>query len=310
MLHVSLRQLEYISAVGKAGSLSAASEQLRVSQPALSVAIAQVESRLGERLFIRRKGVAVTPTAFGRLFLKDADALLADAHRLERPAALSSRKQAHVRLGILDELAPFWLAPILVELKTAFPEAEVHPLSASFEVLTGALLSGQIDLGLTYDLGLDATFQRDLLVQVAPWIWVQPNDALAHRVDVFLRDVADRPLILSDQGLSIRHMLGLFHKIGVTPQVKHRAGSIELLRSLAASGEGTGMSYTNPPGSITYDGKSVVRARICDAIAVEPIVVTYLGNQPDPIPQMRATILRLARERTGGGNIQDQTRVP
>ena len=297
MLHVSLRQLEYIVAIGKAGGLSAASEQLSVSQPALSVAITQVEARIGEQLFIRRKGVAVIPTAFGRLFLKDAEALLAEAERLERPGALSRRKQTRVTLGILDELAPTWLAPILVQLRTEFPETEFQALSGSFETLISALLAGRIDLGLTYDLGLDATFQRDLLVRATPWIWISPEDALAGRPSVSLHDIADRPLILSDQGLSIRHMLGLFQTIGVTPQVRHRAASIELLRSLAANGEGTGLSYTNPPGSVTYDGKPVARIRISDPDAVEPIVLAYTGNQPEPLAAMRAVILKLGRER-------------
>jgi DNA-binding transcriptional LysR family regulator len=299
MLHVSLRQLEYVIAVGKAGSLSAASEQLGVSQPALSVAITQVETHVGEKLFKRRKGVAVIPTAFGRLFLKDAEVLLADAERLERPGALSKRKQARVTLGILDELAPTWLAPIIVKLRTTFPETEFQAVSVSFETLTGALLTGQIDLGLTYDLGLDATFQRDLLIRVNPWIWVSPDDALATLLNVSLREIANRPLILSDQGLSIRHMLGLFQKIGKTPLVKHRAASIELLRSLAANGEGTGLSYTNPPGSITYDGKPVARIQISDPMAIEPIVLAYIGLQPEPLAQMRAAILRLAQNRPG-----------
>jgi DNA-binding transcriptional LysR family regulator len=295
MLHVSLRQLEYVVAVGKAGSLSMASARLNVSQPALSVAIMQVERRVGERLFLRRKGVAITPTAFGRLFLKDAEALLADAEQLERPGVLSLRTQARITLGILDELAPRWLAPIVVQLRTAFPETEIRAISVSFEMLTEALLSGDVDLGLTYDLGLDASFQRDLLLSATPWIWVTPKDDLAKRSSISLAEISNRPLILSDQDLSVQHMLGLFRKIGVTPVVRHRAASIELLRSLAANGEGTGLSYTNPIGTVSYDGKPVARVRIRDKTAIEPVVLTYAGAQPAPLPQIRKSIQDLAK---------------
>ena len=93
MLHVSLRQLEYVVAVGRAGSLSAAAEALHVSQPALSVAIASVEGRVGEVLFLRRKGVAISLTAYGRIFMSEAEALLAVAQRLEHPGGLSQRQQ-------------------------------------------------------------------------------------------------------------------------------------------------------------------------------------------------------------------------
>jgi DNA-binding transcriptional LysR family regulator len=298
MLHVSLRQLEYVVGVAKAGGLSAASEQMGVSQPALSVAISQVEKRVGEALFIRRKGVAVVPTAFGRLFLRDAEALLADAERLEQPGALTRRTQDRVTLGILDELAPSWLAPIIVKIRSLFPETVFQAIPISFETLANALLTGKIDLGLTYDLGLDAMFERDLMVRVSPWAWISPGDELAKRRDVSLREIANRPLILSDQSLSVRHMLGLFKPLGVTPLVKHRAASIELLRSLAANGEGTGLSYTNPPGLLTYDNQPVVRVQISDPDAIEPIVLAHLGSQPEPIASMRQAILKLAERRS------------
>ncbi|MEP7453927.1 LysR family transcriptional regulator [Phyllobacterium sp. SB3] len=295
MLHITLRQLEYVVAVGKAGSLSTASVRLNVSQPALSVAITHVENCVGELLFLRRKGVAITPTPFGRMFLTDAESLLADAEQLERPGTLSQKRQAHATLGILEELAPSWLAPILVVLRTAFQDTDVRVLSLSFKKLTEALLSGQIDIGLTYDLGLDSTFKRDLLMSVAPCIWVSPEDDLAVRPAVSLAEIADRPLILSDQDLSMQHMLGLFHRIGVTPVVRHRAASIELLRSLAANGEGTGLSYTKPTGTLSYDGKPVARTRISDQAAVEPVVLAYIGAQPTPLPQIRMAIHELAK---------------
>ncbi|MBX9456888.1 MAG: LysR family transcriptional regulator [Rhizobium sp.] len=307
MLHVSLRQLEYVVAVGRAGSLSGAASQLNVSQPALSVAISHVEERVGAPLFLRRKGVAITLTAFGRLFLRDAEALLETAQELERPGGLALRSQSRVTFGILDELAPRWLAPILVLFRQTFPETEVRARSVSFDMLTEALLAGQVDIGLTYDLGLDATFERDTLMRVAPWIWVTPEDDLATRPAVSLAEIADRPLILSDQDLSIQHMLGLFRTVGATPVVRHRAASIELLRSLAANGEGVGLSYTNPTGSLSYDGKPVAKVPVSDGMAVEPVVLAYIGPQPSPMPQMRASLLDVSRRMPGweGNNLQE-----
>jgi DNA-binding transcriptional LysR family regulator len=297
MLHVSLRQLEYIVAVGKAGSLSAAARQLSVSQPAISVAITQVEARLETLLFIRRKGVPITPTAFGRIFLKDAETLLTDAEQLEKPGGLSQRRQPRITLGILEELAPTWLAPVLVRLKAGYPDTEFSAVALSFEALTGAMLSGQIDLGLTYDLGLDGSFNRDILYRIAPRIWTAPDTEIAARSEITLAEIADLPLILSDQGLSIRHILGLFQTIGFNPVVKHRAASIELLRSLSANGEGYGISYTNPPGTMTYDGLRVARVRISDAHATEPIVLVSIGSQPEPIGQVRASIAEFVAHR-------------
>lgn len=291
MLYVSLRQLEYVVAVARAGSLTVAAQQVNVSQPALSVAITQVEEHLRQKLFLRRKGAPVTLTAYGRLFLSDAEALLADAAQLEDPRGLGRRRLERIVLGVFEDLAPSHLAPLLRLLREQFPEVEIRTRVATFEVLAEAILAGEIDLALTYDLGLDSSFQRELYAEVSPQAWFQPDDPLAKRDKVRLADLVDRPLILSDQGLSIRHMLGLFRSVGVTPHVVHRAASVEVLRSLAANGEGVGISYTNPAGTISYDGKALVRVPITDAQAIEPIVLVHCGPQPTPLPEICSTII-------------------
>jgi DNA-binding transcriptional LysR family regulator len=180
--------------------------------------------------------------------------------------------------------------PVL--LGERYPDVEIRTRMATFEALSEAVLAGQIDLALTYDLGLHASFQREVYVQVAPQAWFPPDDPLAGRATIRLADLVNRKLILCDQGLSIRHMLGLFRSLGVTPLVAHRAASIEVLRSLAANGEGVGICYTNPAGGLSYDGKPLERASIIDRKVQEPIVLVHRGDQPAPLPEIRATILK------------------
>lgn len=299
MLYLSLRQLEYAVAVAETGSLTLAAQQLNVSQPAISVAISQVEARLGQAIFRRRKGAPVVPTAFGRLYLADAAALLAEAARLEDPDALAGRRLTQVTLGIFEDLAPEWLAPLLARLRKAFPEVALRTQVARFEALAEAVLAGRVDLALTYDLGLDASFRRELFRQVVPRAWVPPGDPFAGRAEVALAELAARPLILSDQGLSIRHMLGLFRGQGLAPRVVHRAASVEVLRSLAAHGEGVGISYARPAGGLSYDGRPVLGVPIADAVAAEPIVLVSAGALPEPLPALRAAILATGQEAAG-----------
>ena len=63
---------------------------------------------------------------------------------------------------------------------------------------------------------------------------------MAGRTEIRLVELADRPLIFSDQGLSIRHMLGLLRSLAVTPRVAHRAASLEVLHSLGDEWRGLG----------------------------------------------------------------------
>ncbi len=53
-LRFTLRQLEYLVAVGETGSIAAASERVKVSSPSISAAISQLEQEFGLQLFVRR----------------------------------------------------------------------------------------------------------------------------------------------------------------------------------------------------------------------------------------------------------------
>ncbi len=284
MLYLTLRQLEYVVAIARAESLTVAAQTLNVSQPALSVAITQVEQRQGQKIFIRRKGTPITLTSFGRAFVVDAETLLADAERLENPKTLANRGLHHITLGCFDDLAPTYLAPTLLHLRTKFPSVDVTPKVSGFEDLAMGMQNGQIDISITYDLGLDASFGKHLLGTVSPHAFLHPSDLLSERNGITLKDLSDRPLILSEQGLSIRHMINLFRAQGALPQVVHRAASLEVMRSLAANNEGVGISYTIPPTDVSYDGKPLRTVSINNPEAREPIVLVRSNLNPPTLP--------------------------
>ncbi|MCP5073502.1 MAG: LysR family transcriptional regulator [Rhodobacteraceae bacterium] len=283
MLYLTLRQLQYVVAVAKAGSLSEAAINLNISQPALSVAITQVENHLQQKLFIRRKGAPIRLTAFADPFVREASDLLARAARLENPATAASHKMLRLAIGCFKDIAPFYLAPVLQQLRLHFPELEVYPLVASFNDLATGMKDGSIDLAITYDLGLDANFDKRILKQIAP------HAVYGSRFDLgpnpTLQMLADQPLILFDEGLSIRHMLGLFKARGLRPRIAHRVASLEVMRSLAANGEGVGISYSTPPSGVSYDGKPVIQVPIRDPESREPIILARVAGEvlPNPI---------------------------
>ncbi|WP_170545096.1 LysR family transcriptional regulator [Ruegeria arenilitoris] len=279
MLYISLRQYEYVCAIGRHGSLSAAAQHLNVSQPALSNALTRVEEQLGYPLFARRRGAAMVLTPQGRSFIEEAEALLASAARLEN-AAESGKGKARLRLGCFVDLAPFLLARALRQLRAVMPDVAVSYRVDSFEGLISGLIDGRIDLALTYGLSMDATFTRHTLFTSSPRALLSPGHPLAINSQVSLQDLAAHPLILSEEGLSAQHVLGLFRQIGESPTVAHRAASLEIQRSLAANNEGVAISYANPPAKVSYDGMSLLSLPVSDPFAAEPVVLARHGTGP------------------------------
>lgn len=295
MLYLTLRQLEYVSAVARAGSLVAAAEQLHVSQPALSAALARVEEHLGRALFIRRKGSPVQLTPAGEIYTAQVEELLSRARRLEDRAAFAEATAGRLTIGIFDDLAPFYLAPLRAALARALPEVELHSRIADFETLAREMLDGRIDLALTWDLGLDGSFTRTPLFAVAPVAFMAPNDPLALRSSVPLEALRECPLILFEEGLSVRHVLGLFRRFGARPLVRHRVRALEVMRSLAARQEGIGISYASPPARQSYDGAPVVAVPISDDYARESVVLVQSAlAQETPLVSEAAAVVREA----------------
>lgn len=289
MLYITLRQLEYVTAIARAGSLSGAASALNVSQPSLSVALAQVEDRLGAKLFLRRKGMAIALAPQASAFLAGAEDVLSRAARLEDPAAFAAIPAERVAIGCFVDLAPRFLAPVMRAMRAMAPDIELQPMVADLETLADEMLRGRLDFSITYDLGLDGGFERLPLGAATAHAFIAADDAFAGARTLRLADLAARPLILFSEGLSIHHMLGLFRAENLRPRVAHRVASLEVMRSLAANGEGVGVGYTAPPSEVSYDGAPLRAIPIEDPRAIEPIILAR-SELVTPSQAVRAAI--------------------
>ncbi|PLL13286.1 LysR family transcriptional regulator [Tabrizicola sp. TH137] len=284
MLNVTLRQIEYATATARFGGVTAAAEALNISQPALSVALAQLEQTLGQPLFLRRPGGRITPTAFGRGWLAEAQDQLDALTRLmsgETPAA-------PVRLACFEDLAATHLAPLLRSLQEKAPDIAIAPEILPFEAISDGLRQARIDLAITWDLGLDASAERSVLQQVAPHAVAAANHPLAAqaRRGITLAALSAHPLILADQGPSLAHMRALFTARDLPFTVAHRTATLDLMRSFAANGFGIGLSYTRPAGRRSHDGARLVTLPLLDA-GTEPIILARTAGNPLPPPADR-----------------------
>ncbi|WP_319545227.1 LysR family transcriptional regulator [Ruegeria conchae] len=297
MLYLTLRQYEYVCAIGRYGSLSAAAQRLNVSQPALSNALTRVESHLGYPLFARRRGAAMALTPQGRKFIEEAEAVLNRAALLEQSKQTLTGEN-RLRLGCFVDLAPFLLAQSLHRLREALPDVVLTHGVETFEGLISGLIDGRYDFALTYDLGMDAGFLCKKLFDSTPHALLSPDHTLARAEQVTLNELAAYPLILSKEGLSAQHVLALFRRNGLNPTISHRAESLELSRSLAAHGEGIGISYTSPKSGFSYDQVRLVSLPITDPEATESVVLARHGTGPtDPlITQAEHALVTLLRK--------------
>ncbi|PIE13708.1 MAG: LysR family transcriptional regulator [Rhodobacterales bacterium] len=270
MLYITLRQYEYVVAVADTGSLTHAAARLNVSQPSLSVALSRVEDAVGQKIFLRRKGAALMVTPFGHRFIAKARALLDSAGRIEQGDA-----KQHLVLGCFADIAPWYLAPAIKALQSRFAGVSVRGVEGRFSELAANITEGTVDLAITYDIGFEGPFVRRKLKEVTPVAFLACDHPLAGQETIRLDQLADHPVILFHEELSQGYMQKLFDALHLLPNVAHRAGSLEMMRSLAAHGAGIGISYSCPPGNVSYDGTPLVTRPISTPHASADIILLW-----------------------------------
>lgn len=287
MLSLTLRQIEYAVAIAKYGGVSAAATRIHVSQPALSVALSQIEIEIGQPLFIRRPGGRLFPTAFAKDWLALAEVVLANAARLAAPGGI---EEPVLRLALFEDFGAGFLAPLL----RSSPPGRIDVQLLGFEAIAEALREGRVAAALTWDLGLDGDIRREVIGYMVPKVILSIGHELASRESLSLSDLQNRPLVLTDQGLSLRHMRGLFAKCHPPPRVTHRAASFEQMLSFAANGLGLGLSYLTPRTPNSQDGAGITSRPLIDA-GSEPLVLAELASQRSApaIPLLRSLLVKV-----------------
>lgn len=122
----TLRQLQFLVALGETGSFSRAAEACHVTQPTLSAGIKELEDLFGVSL-AERESRGATLTHAGEIAVARASALLADAHALvQAVTSAGALFSGPFHLGAIPTIAPFVLPQIVGQLTRRYPELKLY----------------------------------------------------------------------------------------------------------------------------------------------------------------------------------------
>ncbi|MDX8509635.1 LysR family transcriptional regulator [Mesorhizobium captivum] len=258
-LRFTLRQLEYFVAVGEAGSIAKAAEQVNVSPPSISASIAQLEAEFGVQLFVRKHSHALALTAGGRLFLKEAARLLNDADALHDIAGdIAEKVRGPLAIGCLLTFAQIVLPALRRKFEDAYPDVRVRQFERNQGQLFEMLQRGEIDAALTYDLELSQDMTFEPLIQLPAYVMLPAAHRLAARAGITPEELVDEPMVLLDLPYSREYFLSAFQPKGLRPKIAERTGDIAVMRSMVANGFGYGIANMRPLNTMSPDGKLLV----------------------------------------------------
>lgn len=141
-------RLKVFYSVAKNLSFTKASQELFVSQPAITKHIRELESLYQVRLF-NRMGSRISLTEGGKLLLEHCEQILADYRRLEYDMhLLNNEYSGQLRLGASTTIAQYVLPPILARFTERYPKIKVSLIDTNSRNIEVAIQNHDIDLGM------------------------------------------------------------------------------------------------------------------------------------------------------------------
>ena len=237
---MNFRQLHHFVTLAGELHFTRAAERLRVSQPALSIQIGQLETELGVRLFKRTKR-NVQLTEAGSALLDRARLLLSDAEEAKIAAQKAERGESgRLVVSVAPDLA--FAIPALVGEYLRVSGGVRIGLQELWSVDQVALLNtGVADIGILHlpidERGLSIRpLRRDPLVIALP-----SGHPLAGRRSLAFQDLTHEPWVRippQPRAYGRDRFLELFGQAGFEPRVVAQATQIQPLLGLVAAGVG------------------------------------------------------------------------
>ncbi len=285
---MDLRQLRTFRSVAELGSLSKASDRLRVAQPALSRQIKLLEHELRTELFTRN-GRGMLLTAAGQLLLERTTGLVRQIEQVRDDLqSVSGSPSGRVVLGLVPTVSCILSARFARRIIETLPDVSLLIVESYGGHLVEWLHRGEMDLAIIYGPSVDLhlsveTLGRDSIVAVGP-----RGSGLAGRREVEIGWLAAQKLVLPSHSHGLRALIErAAARKKLTLKVLMEADSFRVLTSLVE--EGIGFTLL-PPSAVRNE---VLEGRLEAAPIAKPAITRelILASPADRRPSVATTTI-------------------
>jgi DNA-binding transcriptional LysR family regulator len=298
---MELRHLRTFVTVAETLNISAAARQLRVTQPALSRQIRDLEHSVGHPLFVRHPtGLRLTATG---VTLRDdgAKALAAADEALRNARGAAARDGAVVRFGYYG--ISIWeslLAAAVEKFSREFPEATLNMFEESSVHLARRLREGNLDVALlgAGDYDRIPGVVTEVACTVPAMVVLPSNHRLAKKRVVALEELRDEPVIgfkHQDAPGKYRAFLAACREAGFTPKISYVASIFPEITAAVKKQMGVAI-LSSFASTVPHPG--VVFIKLKPPGVMMEIYVARALNAPPEAQQLADLIVAQARRAT------------
>jgi DNA-binding transcriptional LysR family regulator len=258
---MELRHLRYFVAVAEHASVRGASEQLHVTQPAISRQIQDLEETLGVALFERTpRGLKLTLA--GDAYLREARGILQQVEQAARVAQrVAAGVSGHVRMGFVENAVWGGLVPnALQAFQQNAPQVGIELTPMNTPEQLDAIDAGQLDGGFIYHFGalpeqfVSLPLLENGVVLAAPASW-----SFGRRKTVRAAQLAGKPFITFPRHVYPAYydrLIGACERAGLTLDVVQEVSTEAAILSLVSAGVGAAIvnsaNRERPPALVQF----------------------------------------------------------
>ncbi len=261
-------QLKYFVSVCRTRSISKASEECFVTQPAISLSIRELEKAFGVILFYRR-GNKLILTQEGEKLYEKATKVLDIYDELESEMTEYKNHRIPLRIGIAPLLSIIYFPLIINEVRKIYPEISIKLFEYGSDRAHSLIYNDELDFALVnmefYDID---RFKSKVLTEDRLLFYVSKNHPLSERKVVTIEDINDTPLSLFNVD-SVQNKLikSRFDAVGLKPNIVMHVSQLQTIKKFLDQ---------NSVGAFLFDS---LRHEMKDytAIEVDPPIPVKVG---------------------------------
>jgi len=240
------KQLEYFRHVAETGNLTRASEQLFISQPALSRSIKNLEKELGVPLF-DREGRIIKLNRYGNLFLEKVyESLNAIEEGQKNLSELVDPYTGTIRISFIHTLGNNLVPEAISKFRKYYPDVKFK----FFQGTTGTVLehieSGEVDLCFLMEADFPENISYETVKNEELFVIVPDSHPLASKTAISLSQLKHEPFIGFKKGVGLRTITDrLCEQSGFTPNIIFEGQQVGTVSGFVSAGLGVSLVPKN-----------------------------------------------------------------
>lgn len=268
---MTLRHLQIFTEVYNTQNITQASQNLHITQPAVTRAVQELEQHYGVPLFerIRRR---LSPTQAGQKLYGQAVHLLDTFDQMET-CLKNWDACGRIRIGATLTLGSTLLPELAQRFAERYPGIELRVTVANGEAITSALCQNQLDLALLETRVLTSELHSEEIGSDRLCAVLSPQHPLAAlKNPLTIEQLAQHPLLVREKGSTARAVLeNAMAKNELSPHILWESASSDALVRAAARGLGVAilpeeLAQTSIDDRLiclrTIEGSSMKRGRV------------------------------------------------